>query len=127
MAYHLLGHDKLAEHFYLKTLQLCNLPLGFDEENLYYVKVYLMLRDIIFYDLKVGGRGRARGVPSPLGVGSPPRPEAWVPAFLRNGPVAALELYARLEEPARLADTIQLPRWPGPTLRNSVSAREADT
>ncbi|KAL4688563.1 hypothetical protein H8959_004815 [Pygathrix nigripes] len=31
---------------------LCNSPLEFDEETLYYVKVYLVLGDIIFYDLK---------------------------------------------------------------------------
>ncbi|KAL4677724.1 hypothetical protein H8959_020398, partial [Pygathrix nigripes] len=30
---------------------LCNSPLEFDEETLYYVKVYLVLSDI-FYDLK---------------------------------------------------------------------------
>ncbi|XP_030782238.1 SH3 domain and tetratricopeptide repeat-containing protein 1-like [Rhinopithecus roxellana] len=51
MAYHRLGHGKLAEHFYLKALSLCNSPLEFDEETLYYVKVYLVLSDII-YDLK---------------------------------------------------------------------------
>lgn len=53
-----LGHGELAEHFYLKALSLCSSPLEFDEETLYYVKVYLVLGDIIFYDLKVGaGRG----------------------------------------------------------------------
>ncbi|XP_026307566.1 uncharacterized protein LOC111535313 isoform X2 [Piliocolobus tephrosceles] len=51
MAYHRLAHGKLAEHFYLKALSLCNSPLAFDEETLYYVKVYLVLGDII-YDLK---------------------------------------------------------------------------
>lgn len=66
MAYHRLaalhqqlGHGELAEHFYLKALSLCTSPLEFDEETLYYVKVYLVLGDIIFYDLKVGGAGRA--------------------------------------------------------------------
>nr|XP_058923699.1 SH3 domain and tetratricopeptide repeat-containing protein 1 [Kogia breviceps] len=47
-----LGHAELAEHFYLKALSLCASPLEFDEETLYYVKVYLALGDIIFYDLK---------------------------------------------------------------------------
>lgn len=73
------------------------------------------------------GRGRALDVPGPLGVGSPQTPGVWVPAFLRNGPVASLELCTQLEEPARFADTTQLPSWPGPTLKNSVSTREADT
>ncbi|XP_032109949.1 SH3 domain and tetratricopeptide repeat-containing protein 1 isoform X1 [Sapajus apella] len=50
--HHRLGHGELAEHFYLKALSLCNSPLEFDEETLYYVKVYLVLGDIIFYDLK---------------------------------------------------------------------------
>ncbi|XP_059779634.1 SH3 domain and tetratricopeptide repeat-containing protein 1 [Balaenoptera ricei] len=47
-----LGRGELAEHFYLKALSLCTSPLEFDEETLYYVKVYLVLGDIIFYDLK---------------------------------------------------------------------------
>ncbi|XP_014644400.1 PREDICTED: SH3 domain and tetratricopeptide repeat-containing protein 1 [Ceratotherium simum simum] len=50
--HHRLGHGELAEHFYLKALSLCTSPLEFDEETLYYVKVYLVLGDIIFYDLK---------------------------------------------------------------------------
>ncbi|XP_036777217.2 SH3 domain and tetratricopeptide repeat-containing protein 1 isoform X3 [Manis pentadactyla] len=50
--HHRLGHSELAEHFYLKALSLCNAPLEFDEETLYYVKVYVVLGDIIFYDLK---------------------------------------------------------------------------
>ncbi|XP_041492123.1 SH3 domain and tetratricopeptide repeat-containing protein 1 [Microtus oregoni] len=50
--HHRLGHGELAEHFFLKALSLCNSPLEFDEETLYYVKVYLVLGDIIFYDLK---------------------------------------------------------------------------
>lgn len=54
--HHRLGHGELAEHFFLKALSLCSSPLEFDEETLYYVKVYLVLGDIIFYDLKVGKR-----------------------------------------------------------------------
>ncbi|XP_068259204.1 SH3 domain and tetratricopeptide repeat-containing protein 1 [Nyctibius grandis] len=50
--HHRLGHCELAEHFYLKALSLCSSPLEFEEETLYYVKVYLILGDIIFYDLK---------------------------------------------------------------------------
>ncbi|XP_033369565.1 SH3 domain and tetratricopeptide repeat-containing protein 1 isoform X3 [Parus major] len=50
--HHHLGHCELAEHFYLKALSLCSSPLEFEEEALYYVKVYLVLGDIIFYDLK---------------------------------------------------------------------------
>ncbi|XP_054580220.1 SH3 domain and tetratricopeptide repeat-containing protein 1 [Eptesicus fuscus] len=47
-----LRHGELAEHFYLKALSLCSSPLQFAEETLYYVKVYLVLGDLIFYDLK---------------------------------------------------------------------------
>ncbi|XP_048220109.1 SH3 domain and tetratricopeptide repeat-containing protein 1 [Perognathus longimembris pacificus] len=47
-----MGHGELAEHFYLKSLSLCSSPLEFEEETLYYVKVYLALGDLIFYDLK---------------------------------------------------------------------------
>ncbi|KAM6206831.1 SH3 domain and tetratricopeptide repeat-containing protein 1 [Sarcoramphus papa] len=50
--HHHLGHCELAEHFYLKALSLCSSPLEFEEETMYYVKVYLILGDIIFYDLK---------------------------------------------------------------------------
>ncbi|KAM7113481.1 LOW QUALITY PROTEIN: SH3 domain and tetratricopeptide repeat-containing protein 1 [Ciconia maguari] len=50
--HHHLGHCELAEHFYLKALSLCSSPMEFEEETLYYVKVYLTLGDIIFYDLK---------------------------------------------------------------------------
>ncbi|KAG3276968.1 SH3 domain and tetratricopeptide repeats 1 [Ictidomys tridecemlineatus] len=50
--HHRLGHGELAEHFYLKALSLCSSPLQFEEETLYYVKVYLALGDIIFHDLK---------------------------------------------------------------------------
>lgn len=51
--HHRLGHCELAEHFYLKALSLCSSPLEFEEETLYYMKVYLVLGDIIFYELKV--------------------------------------------------------------------------
>uniref|UniRef100_A0A3Q3G6E1 SH3 domain and tetratricopeptide repeats 1 n=1 Tax=Labrus bergylta TaxID=56723 RepID=A0A3Q3G6E1_9LABR len=51
--YHRLDQYELAEHHYLKTLTLCPTPLLFDEETLYYVRVYQTLGDIIFYDLKV--------------------------------------------------------------------------
>ncbi|KAI3376687.1 hypothetical protein L3Q82_017118 [Scortum barcoo] len=50
--YHCLEQFELAEHYYLKTLTLCPTPLLFDEETLYYVRVYQTLGDIIFYDLK---------------------------------------------------------------------------
>ncbi|XP_053199783.1 SH3 domain and tetratricopeptide repeat-containing protein 1 isoform X1 [Scomber japonicus] len=50
--YHCLEQYEMAEHHYLKTLTLCPTPLQFDEETLYYVRVYLTLGDIIFYDLK---------------------------------------------------------------------------
>lgn len=51
--YHYLDQYELAEHYYLKALTLCPTPLLFDEETLYYVRVYKTLGDIIFYDLKV--------------------------------------------------------------------------
>uniref|UniRef100_A0A3B5BCB0 SH3 domain and tetratricopeptide repeats 1 n=1 Tax=Stegastes partitus TaxID=144197 RepID=A0A3B5BCB0_9TELE len=51
--YHFLEQHELAEHYYLKTLTLCPTPLQFDEETLYYVRVYQTLGDILFYDLKV--------------------------------------------------------------------------
>ncbi|KAM3857627.1 SH3 domain and tetratricopeptide repeat-containing protein 1 [Diretmus argenteus] len=50
--YHCLDQFELAEHYYLKALSLCPTPLQFDEETLYYVRVYQTLGDIIFYDLK---------------------------------------------------------------------------
>ncbi|KAI1883490.1 hypothetical protein AGOR_G00231980 [Albula goreensis] len=50
--YHFLGQYELAEHYFLKALSLCPSPLQFDEETLYYVRVYQTLGDIIFYDLK---------------------------------------------------------------------------
>ncbi|XP_049608312.1 LOW QUALITY PROTEIN: SH3 domain and tetratricopeptide repeat-containing protein 1 [Syngnathus scovelli] len=50
--YHRLGQCELAEHYYLKTLSLCPAPLQFDEEALYYARVYRTLGDILFYDLK---------------------------------------------------------------------------
>lgn len=51
--FHCLKQHELAEHYYLKALTLCPTPLHFDEETLYYVRVYQTLGDIIFYDLKV--------------------------------------------------------------------------
>ncbi|KAK3568015.1 hypothetical protein QTP86_028603, partial [Hemibagrus guttatus] len=50
--YHCLSQFELAEHHFLKALSLCPSPLQFDEEALYYVKVYQTLGDIIFHDLK---------------------------------------------------------------------------
>ncbi|XP_041840757.1 SH3 domain and tetratricopeptide repeat-containing protein 1 [Melanotaenia boesemani] len=50
--YRCLQQPELAEHYYLKALSLCPTPLQFDEETLYYVKVYQTLGDIIFCDLK---------------------------------------------------------------------------
>ncbi|TNN32619.1 SH3 domain and tetratricopeptide repeat-containing protein 1 [Liparis tanakae] len=50
--YHRLHQYELAEHYYLKTLSLCPSPLRFDEETLYYVRVYQTLGDIMFSDLK---------------------------------------------------------------------------
>ncbi|XP_032080512.1 SH3 domain and tetratricopeptide repeat-containing protein 1 isoform X2 [Thamnophis elegans] len=54
--HHHLGQCELAEHFFLKAVSLCPSPLEFDEEALYYVKVYLLLGDITFYDLKAQER-----------------------------------------------------------------------
>lgn len=51
--YHFVDQHELAEHYYLKTLTLCPTPLEFDEETLYYVRVYQRLGDILFYNLKV--------------------------------------------------------------------------
>lgn len=51
--YHCLEQHELAEHYYLKTLTLCPTLLEFDEETLYYVRVYQTLGDIMFYNLKV--------------------------------------------------------------------------
>ncbi|KAE8629039.1 hypothetical protein XENTR_v10000336 [Xenopus tropicalis] len=50
--YRQLGHSELAEHFYLKALSLCPSPMELEEEAVYYMKVYFILGDIIFYDLK---------------------------------------------------------------------------
>ncbi|RVE60241.1 hypothetical protein OJAV_G00178970 [Oryzias javanicus] len=50
--YQHLEQSELAEHYYLKALALCPSPLQFDEETLYYVRVYQTLGDIIFYHLK---------------------------------------------------------------------------
>ncbi|XP_073430650.1 SH3 domain and tetratricopeptide repeat-containing protein 1 isoform X2 [Dendrobates tinctorius] len=46
------NQSELAEHFYLKALSLCSSPLELEEESVYYMRVYLVLGDIIFYDLK---------------------------------------------------------------------------
>uniref|UniRef100_A0A672PXA9 SH3 domain and tetratricopeptide repeat-containing protein 1-like n=1 Tax=Sinocyclocheilus grahami TaxID=75366 RepID=A0A672PXA9_SINGR len=51
--YHCLGQFEMAEHHFLKALSLCPSPLQYDEEALYYVRVYKTLGDIIFYDVKV--------------------------------------------------------------------------
>lgn len=105
MAYHRLaalhqrlGHGELAEHFYLKALSLCSSPLEFDEETLYYVKVYLVLGDIIFYDLKVGaGQGcRAAG----LGVGAIARPGGLPLRTPRPGPGPQSQGVQALEAPS---------------------------
>uniref|UniRef100_A0A3P8W6L7 SH3 domain and tetratricopeptide repeats 1 n=1 Tax=Cynoglossus semilaevis TaxID=244447 RepID=A0A3P8W6L7_CYNSE len=50
--YHRLEQYELAEHYYLKTLTHCPTPMQFDEETLYYVRVYQVLGDMIFYDMK---------------------------------------------------------------------------
>ncbi|XP_043554244.1 SH3 domain and tetratricopeptide repeat-containing protein 1 isoform X7 [Chiloscyllium plagiosum] len=47
-----LGQCELAEHFYLKALSLYPCPLEFDEEAIYFVRVYVQLGDMTFYDLK---------------------------------------------------------------------------
>uniref|UniRef100_A0A8C2C8F4 SH3 domain and tetratricopeptide repeats 1 n=1 Tax=Cyprinus carpio TaxID=7962 RepID=A0A8C2C8F4_CYPCA len=50
--YHCLGQFEMAEHHFLKALSLCPSPLQYDEETLYYVRVYKTLGDIVFYDVK---------------------------------------------------------------------------
>ncbi|KAA0723686.1 SH3 domain and tetratricopeptide repeat-containing protein 1 [Triplophysa tibetana] len=50
--YHCVDQFEMAEHHFLKALSLCPSPLQYDEEALYYVRVYQTLGDIIFYDLK---------------------------------------------------------------------------
>uniref|UniRef100_A0A7M4E579 SH3 domain and tetratricopeptide repeats 1 n=1 Tax=Crocodylus porosus TaxID=8502 RepID=A0A7M4E579_CROPO len=72
--HHRLGQCELAEHFYLKALSLCSSPLEFDEETLYYVKVYLVLGDIIFYDLKVRHMRELRSTVSGGESGEPRAP-----------------------------------------------------
>ncbi|GCC24734.1 hypothetical protein chiPu_0003136 [Chiloscyllium punctatum] len=47
-----LGQCELAEHFYLKALSLYPCPVEFDEEAIYFVRVYVQLGDMTFYDLK---------------------------------------------------------------------------
>ena len=68
--HHSLSQFELAEHYYLKALSLCPTPLQFDEETLYYVRVYQTLGDIIFYDLKVKDRSRGRRKRKREGVGT---------------------------------------------------------
>lgn len=118
--HHRLGQGELAEHFYLKALSLCNSPLEFDEETLYYVKVYLVLGDIIFYDLKVGrGRGGSGGICTRT-------PEAWVHVLLQHpfqwfpgssGPGCEGQAQSAYSE---------LSQGPGPALQSSGSVEEAD-
>lgn len=129
--HHRLGHGELAEHFYLKALSLCNSPLQFDEETLYYVKVYLVLGDIIFYDLKVsaGGGGRAQGTwwvgePAPLGVGS--QIQAWPRPSCRMVSASARSSRPGREEQARSVDVVRVPHRPGPALESSTSREQAD-
>uniref|UniRef100_A0A3P9MDM6 SH3 domain and tetratricopeptide repeats 1 n=1 Tax=Oryzias latipes TaxID=8090 RepID=A0A3P9MDM6_ORYLA len=50
--YQHLEQSELSEHYYLKALALCPSPLQFDEETLYYVRVYQTLGDITFHHLK---------------------------------------------------------------------------
>uniref|UniRef100_A0A8C7ZXE2 SH3 domain and tetratricopeptide repeats 1 n=1 Tax=Oryzias sinensis TaxID=183150 RepID=A0A8C7ZXE2_9TELE len=52
LVYQHLEQSELSEHYYLKALALCPSPLQFDEETLYYVRVYQTLGDIIFHHLK---------------------------------------------------------------------------
>lgn len=101
-----LGHGELAEHFYLKALSLCGSPLQFDEETLYYVKVYLVLGDILFYDLKVGGGGGVGlGTGGPLGVGSSPAPQDGVLPSTSAGPGVSPSSRPGREQ-AQSADTV---------------------
>ncbi|XP_028330311.1 SH3 domain and tetratricopeptide repeat-containing protein 1 isoform X2 [Gouania willdenowi] len=50
--FHSMEQYELAEHYYLYTLSLCPTPLHFDEETVYYVRVYHTLGDIMFYHVK---------------------------------------------------------------------------
>ncbi|XP_072899212.1 SH3 domain and tetratricopeptide repeat-containing protein 1 isoform X2 [Hemitrygon akajei] len=50
--HHSLGQCEMAEHFFLKALSLCSYPVEYDEETIYYVRVYIQLGDMTFYDLK---------------------------------------------------------------------------
>ncbi|XP_048384851.1 SH3 domain and tetratricopeptide repeat-containing protein 1 isoform X3 [Stegostoma tigrinum] len=47
-----LGQCELAEHFYLKALSLYPCPLEFDEETIYFVRIYIQLGEMAFCDLK---------------------------------------------------------------------------
>lgn len=107
--HHRLGHGELAEHFFLKALSLCNSPLEFDEETLYYVKVYLVLGDIIFYDLKVGKKGLHLG-------SSPCSPECEVCTCSHCHPAMASCSQGAspgCEKPARSADRASFLCWSG--------------
>lgn len=117
-----LGHGELAEHFYLKALSLCGSPLQFDEETLYYVKVYLVLGDILFYDLKVGG-GRVVGLGTgvPLGMDSSPDPQDRVLPSTRAGPSVSPSS-GKAERSRHGQQTLsELPYRPGPVLQSSAS------
>ncbi|XP_062902366.1 SH3 domain and tetratricopeptide repeat-containing protein 1 isoform X1 [Mobula hypostoma] len=50
--HHSFGQCEMAEHFFLKALSLCSYPVEYDEETIYYVRVYVQLGDMTFYDLK---------------------------------------------------------------------------
>ncbi|XP_072232547.1 SH3 domain and tetratricopeptide repeat-containing protein 1 [Leuresthes tenuis] len=52
LLYHCMERYELAEHYYLKTLSHCPAPMEFDEETVYYLRVYQTLGDIVFCDLK---------------------------------------------------------------------------
>lgn len=116
--HHRLGHGELAEHFYLKALSLCTSPLEFDEETLYYVKVYLALGDIIFYDLKVGG-GRGQGAGTCARTRRPGSRSA-------SSTIGVRGLRAWPRGAGQGSTLSGLPRGPGPALQSSGSAEEAD-
>ena len=133
--HHRLGHGELAEHFYLKALSLCRSPLEFDEETLYYVKVYLALGDIIFHELKVGtggvsGRERGSGnrgmgghlLPQ-VGSSSDPRGPGPGPLSGESQAPGAVGLAVRSGVVSRLSE---LPAGPGPALQSSGSVEAAD-
>lgn len=122
--HHRLGHGELAEHFYLKALSLCSSPLEFEEETLYYVKVYLVLGDIILYDLKVGGGAQGAGAWGShcraLGVGLTPGTSE---PGSRSSPVSAPVVYLAVRSRRGQQTLSQLPRGPGPVLKSSGSGQ----